>query len=280
MPGKPKTADKKRAAPVKPAAPNKAAEALQLVRREAEALDADELARINVDVSVAVSTALGALGNLRAMRDAIASELPNHPIDTIDRLESYALAAWYVHLLSQPTAKAPDTVAALEEEAIPLRELLLSDAGALAKRGKLDAQTVADSRAGSGQIDRANDLVALFALFTSAWPDISDKTAATEAEVRRAGELGPLLLAALGAREHATAASASGLADLRRRTFTLFVNAYDQCRRAATYLRWDAGDADELVPSLWKGRGGSRAKAEPADEGESGSDDGKTGGNE
>lgn len=44
----------------------------------------------------------------------------------------------------------------------------------------------------------------------------------------------------------------------RQRAFTLFARAYDECRRAATYLRWQEGDADELVPSLYSGRNASR----------------------
>lgn len=47
---------------------------------------------------------------------------------------------------------------------------------------------------------------------------------------------------------------APSTAERRQRAFTLFANAYDQCRRAATYLRWNEGDADELVASLHGGR--------------------------
>ncbi|WP_438043097.1 hypothetical protein [Sorangium sp. So ce128] len=113
-------------------------------------------------------------------------------------------------------------------------------------------------------MDTANDLVALSALFSGSWPEIAGKTAATEAEVRRAGELGPELLAALGVREHG-APGPSEAADRRARAFTLFVDAYDQTRRAVTYLRWKEDDVEAIAPSLYKGRGGRGASSSDTD---------------
>ncbi|WP_437717274.1 hypothetical protein WMF45_13170 [Sorangium sp. So ce448] len=75
--------------------------------------------------------------------------------------------------------------------------------------------------------------MALSALFSGSWPEIAGKTAATEAEVRRAGEFGPELLAALGVREHGAAPGPSEAADRRARSFTLLVDAYDQTASAA-----------------------------------------------
>ena len=49
----------------------------------------------------------------------------------------------------------------------------------------------------------------------------------------------------------------------RTRAFVLFVRCYDEIRRAVSFLRWNEGDADTLVPSLYAGRGG-RGKSEPA----------------
>lgn len=40
----------------------------------------------------------------------------------------------------------------------------------------------------------------------------------------------------------------------RQQAYTLFVNAYDQIRRAISFLRWDQGDADEIAPSLFGGK--------------------------
>jgi len=187
--------------------------------------------------------------------------LPKHRIETFDKLSVYALGAWYAHLLYVNETAPKSTVKTLVEEASPLRANLLRDAEALAGRGLVPSKTVEEIRAGTGNIDTANDLVALSALFADHWKALEGKTAATMQEVSRAGELGALLLVALGEREYADTGPLPG-ADKRARAYTLFVRAYDETRRAVHYLRWHEGDADERAPSLYKGRGGRSNKAD------------------
>ncbi|WP_437631636.1 hypothetical protein [Sorangium sp. So ce854] len=262
---------KKKPAPRKPSAPPQAAAAFDRALPEIEALSPDRLISVNLDIPRVVSQVLGVLPGVRALRGDIAEHLPTFDITRLDRLETYALAAWYAHLLSLSSGDVESAVKPLLAEAAPLRENLLGDAEALARRGLLDAATVADIRAGQGHIDMANDLVALSALFSASWPDIAGKTAATEEEVKRAGEIGPQLLAALGVREHGKGPGPTEAADKRARAFALLVRAYDQIRRAVAFLRWDEGDADEIAPSLYKGRTGratssTETTAAPADE--------------
>lgn len=80
---------------------------------------------------------------------------------------------------------------------------------ALAARGLLDPASVQEIRTGQGNLDIANDLVALCASLGASWAKIENKTAATAEEVHRAGDLGPLLLAALGVREHGSGEGAA-----------------------------------------------------------------------
>lgn len=247
---------KKHPSPAKPAAPLKSAEALALIKSEMAALAPSDFATINVDIPQSVAVVLGVVPHLTELRAQLVKALPQHPIAGFDKLETYALATYHAHILWLPPETSANRVAALLEEATPLRENLLSDAEALARRKLLDPDVVLEIRADQGNIDKANDLVALSALFTTQWDAIKDKTAATEEEVRRAGELGPLLLAALGIREHAVALAPDAIADQRRRAFTLFFRTYDETRRAVSYLRWHEGDAEQITPSLYKGRGG------------------------
>ncbi|KYF59167.1 hypothetical protein BE08_37375, partial [Sorangium cellulosum] len=219
---------KNKPAPRKPAAPPQAAAAFDKVAPEMDTLERDALLPINIDIPRAVSQALGVLPGLLTLRPLIAERLPTHDVGLVDRLETYALAAWYAHLAWLSSGGAQNGLKPLVEEAVPLRANLLGDAEALARRGLVDAGTVADIRAGNGHMDTANDLVALSALFSDRWSEIAGKTAATEEEVRRAGELGPQLLAALGVREHGAAPGPSDAADKRARAYSLFVNAYDQ----------------------------------------------------
>jgi hypothetical protein len=252
--------------PVKPAEPPRAAAAFAAIQPEMLELLPENLAKINIDIPQAVSIALGVLPGLAFLRPTIA-ELPDFKIDHFDKLETYALGAWYAHLLALPPASASNPLQPLLEEATKLRANLLSDAEALATRGHLDPEAVQVIRAGHGQVDTANDLVALSALMGSKWDEIATKTAATAEEVHRAGDLGPLLLAALGVREHSATATPAEAADRKVRAFTLFTVAYDQLRRAMLYLRWNEGDADLLAPSLYKGRGGSRSASAAKDAG-------------
>jgi len=249
---------------LRPGSPEEAARALALVEREIAALDGDKLAAINVDIPRAVVTALGALPALMSLRPRIVEEMPRFPIASLDKLHTYALAAWYAHLLTLPPTEPENGDKALIDEATALRSDLLVAAEALAHRKLLDAKHVAQIRSGKGHIDTANDLVALATLFTNEWDAVEGKTAVTMAEIERAATLGPRLLATLGMRQQVQDRSPAQLADQRRRAFTLLVRAYDECRRAVTYLRWSEGDANKIAPSLYGSRGKAKKNASTA----------------
>jgi DNA-binding Lrp family transcriptional regulator len=241
--------------PKKPVPLPQAAAAYTEVEPELDQVTADELKPISIDIPYAVSLVLGLLPGLRELRPEIVKQLPAYPIDLFDRLEMYALATWYVHVMSQPPSPVQNPLKKLLEDGVALRLTLLSDAEALAKRDLVSAQTVADIRSGAGNYDTANDLVALYALLSGAWENIENKTAVTIEEINSAGELGTAILAALGQQEKGTLARPV-VTERRKRAFTLFVKAYDEVQRAVCYLRWHEGDADEIAPSIYKGRGG------------------------
>ncbi|WP_437590230.1 hypothetical protein [Sorangium sp. So ce1000] len=247
----------KKSSPAKPGAPSEAAKAFALVEPELD--DVREVVPINVDIPRAVSVAIGAVPHLQALRPRFVEELPKHPLSQLDKLQTYALAAWYAHLLALPTSAGPDALKRLLDEAAPLREDLLVAAEALAHKGIVDAQRVAEIRSGQGHLDTANDLVALAALFSEVWDAVKNRTTVEWGDVERASRLGPELLVALGARQQPglPAPKAGDAAERRARAFTLLVNAYDACRRAASYLRWNEGDAEAIAPSLFA-RGGGR----------------------
>lgn len=124
------TSNKKPPAPAKPSALTQSAEALALVKPEMEALAPADFAVINIDIPQAVSVVLGVAPHLRSLRPQIAKSLPDHPIATFDKLETYALAAYHAHILWLPPETVENRVAALLEEATPLRDNLLGDAEA------------------------------------------------------------------------------------------------------------------------------------------------------
>lgn len=241
--------------PVRPSSPPDAEAAYDALEPELLALEADELATINLDVPQVTSLVLGAVPGIDDRADELVKLIDARHVHN---LRNYALAAWYAHLQALPPTKS--AIRTLIEEATELRNRLLGDAENLARRGYFDADAVAIIRAGQGHMDLANDLVALAAMFTHNRDEIAGKTPATEAELNRARKLGPELISALGKRDRKE--STSMLADRRVRAFTLLVKAYDQVRRGLTFLRWSEGDADVIAPSLYKVRT-SRSKGLP-----------------
>jgi hypothetical protein len=214
------------------------------------ALAPEQLRRINLYVPAAVATALGTLPKLLGLREAIVA-LPGMG-ESLDKLEGYALAALYAHALTLPQTEGETALRALANEAAPLRERLLSSAEFLARFGLLDATHVAEIRKGTGYLDTAQDLTALAALFRASWPEVVSKSIVTMAEVDRAAELGPLLIGAFGRRQQGTEGmrAQAEAQDRLARAYTLFFNAYDDCRRAVSFVRWREGDADAFAPTL------------------------------
>jgi hypothetical protein len=239
-----------------PSAPNAAADAFAKIEPELAALTPEEIAPITVDVSAAVTAVLSAAPKMREHRDAIAEQLPLHPIEQLDQLETYAHGAWYAHLLHTYANGSPEAAKAMIDEAQKLREDLLVAAEALAHRGMLDADAVAAIRKGHGHTDTAGDLTALAQLFQASWGKVSSKTAVEKTEVDRAAELGPAVMVAIAVRK--SGAKSDDTEGQRARAFALLARAYDACRRAIAYLRWSEGDAESIAPSLFKKRAGRK----------------------
>ncbi|HEU4405439.1 MAG TPA: hypothetical protein VFS43_09135 [Polyangiaceae bacterium] len=236
--------------------PSERLPALELLRAEIDALPRGEARRINVNVPAAAILALGALPKIMALRDTMLAKLVDPPLEALDKLADYALAAAQAHARVSPRGEGETRVRTLLNEAGPLRERMLLNAESLANFGLLDATRVASIRRGAGHVDTAQDLLALSAVFGEAWPTLASKTPLTAADVARAAQLGELLLEALGHRQSGADGSADPDAAEERlaKAYELFFRAYDECRRAVIYLRWHEGDADQIAPSLMRSR--------------------------
>ncbi len=214
---------------------------------------ADEIIAPAVDIPAAVSIVLRSLPSVRALRAVIMAELPKHPIALLDDLESYALAAWYAHELHENKGLDESVVQQWKADGRKHRESLLIAAEALAHRGLLDPERVASIRSGRGTEDMARDLIDLAELFRASWERVKAKTAVEEHELDEADDLGNKILMAHGPQAPAEEdGEAEGSEGRRARAFTLMYRAYDACRRAVSYLRWEQGDADEFMPPLMK----------------------------
>jgi hypothetical protein len=237
-------------------------DAYQSLLTEIQSVEEESLIHINVDIPTAVTTALGALPEIRAMRPKIEAELKSFDLVQFDKLETYIFALFNAHTLYVTANRPIEPLPELVEAATRIRDLLFSDAMALVNRGMLDGQQLRDVKTANGYRPLALDLTALAAVMRANWERIESKTAVQASELSQVESLAERLLHAIGLRDQAPAVVAESAAT-RQRAFTLFVRAYDDLRRAVTFLRWRDGDVDKIAPSLYASRGGSRRKSEP-----------------
>jgi hypothetical protein len=251
-------------APERPGTSN-AERAYLEIEAEIDALPDGAATPRDLDVPAAVAVVLGALPAIRKHRDAIAEELPKHPVDKLDRLETYALGAWFANLVHVYASAGGTDSTALVDEASRLREDLLVAGKALGHRGLLDRDELAKVRGGSSPAEVAADVGLLARLFSAGWAKISGKTAVELREVERAAALGPMLEAVAGAKRLSDRPGYDA-ADRRLRAFALLEGAYDGARRALAYLRWTEGDADTLAPSIFRKKRGRKPKSAGAND--------------
>jgi hypothetical protein len=219
---------------------------------------------VNVDISRACAIALGALPAIRRLRPGILAELPTVAISQVDSLEDRTLALYYAHALCAPRPTSDVEMRAAYHEGRRLREDLLETADILARKALVEPHRVAAIRRGRGSFDLAEDLIALSLLYRQSWSAVATKCAVSQNECERADVLGRKILRMLGERMQplADGMTMDQARQQRLRCFALFLEAYDCCRRAATFLRWKEGDADAFVPTLYP-RGGRKPSRRP-----------------
>jgi len=223
-------------------------------------LVADDLTTINIDIPSAVTTVLGALPEIRALRARVVSELVLFDATIFDEIEGYVLATAHAHALYMAAITPPVPLVELNEMATKLREMLLGDASALARRGFVDAKRLTEFKGATGYRQVAFELLGLATLLREGWATIDSKTAIQLAELDQAEKLADQILNAVGMKEQTP--SVTEAAKRRQQAFSLFVKVYDQVRRAVSFLRWNEGDVDRIAPSIYAGRTSGRRKEE------------------
>ncbi len=226
------------------------------------ALPVADLNPVNLDVSHVVVTVLGALPRIQALRAEMTAALHPNLVQHVDSLEPYALALDWAHIVHAAASAPDDHLPELAARARQQREQLLSDARALAHRGLVNSAPLQRLEGGRGYLNVARDLGVLVHLLREHWSVIAGKTPIELRELDEAESLFDQITLAVAARQR-TPEQIAAAADDRQRAFTLLVNAYDQVRRIVAFLRHGKGDAEEIAPSLWAGRG-RRKRRQPA----------------
>jgi hypothetical protein len=227
--------------------------AYQRVVPRLAAIDKRDLLVVNLDIPRLVMIVVGAISEMRKLREACAKSLPDFDLSVFDEIESLALAMGYTHGLHAAASVPILPVRELSARAVEMRLILARDCAALAQRGLIDSGGLKELRGPVGYKNQAFDLLTLVALMRGRWRFIKGKCAVSEAELDEAESVADQLLTAVGEREQLPQVTAAA-ADVRRRAFTLFVRAYDELRGAAEYLRRHDRDADAFVPSLYSAR--------------------------
>jgi hypothetical protein len=231
----------------------------ELSRPYMAALAPDELVPLNIDIPSAVSTVLGVLPKLAAMRERLAV-LAEFDFDAFDRLETYAGALMYVHARFMMTVQPHDDLNELADHGVRLRMSMVAQARALSHYGLVDLRPLENLTNRRSFAQLGGDLRLLARLFENYWPAIEGKCPMQQDEIRVADKLATRLQRLAGLRDHAPKLIRTA-AETRLRAFTLLVLTYDDARRAVTYLCGRKQNPDEITPSLY----GRRKRRKQAD---------------
>jgi hypothetical protein len=232
------------------------------VKAALDALQPDELVQINLDVPTAVATILGVLPKLHALEPEIEKHLPTFDLARYRSLEDVAFALSFANTNYLTALQPPDALSALADEATKTRGVLLADAETLVAHGIIDGNQFAELQGAKGFKNVAQDLQSLSRVLKESWDEIQGKLPLTLDDLTRANQLAAHLLRTIGLREQG-AAGVEAATDVRMRAFTLFLRTYGDAQRAVAYLRADQGDAENIAPSLYTGRGRRKAPDAP-----------------
>ncbi len=215
-----------------------------------QAVPEEDYVHINIDVPTVVTTTLGSLPEISAVRPQVEQSLPDFDASAFDLLPTSVLALAYSHATQLSATTSAGELKEKAETAVAKREVLLADAHALATRGYLDPAALKKLKGPVGYRNVAFDLMALTSLLRQSWSQIGNKTAVREEELTDAETLAQEVLTTQGLKDEGPAVTDEA-AKIRQQAFTLFVRTYDQIRRAIHYLRWEEGDAEDIAPSLY-----------------------------
>lgn len=237
-----------------------AQEAYERVEPEMDALPPEKVMQVNLDIKNITATGLGCKPKFAAMRRQFEEHLRKFDTGVVDKVEDYAYALIFANSLHQLASEPQDDLKELAQQGSELRETLHSDASAAIRRKLLPANVLDGFSGLMGYKLIAADLQMLSTAFGISFHRIEGRCATTRSEIDLASRIAGRITRLVGLREQAPALIAEA-ADKRARAFTLYVNCYNEIRRAVTYVRWNEDDIDDIAPSLYGGR--KRQNAEP-----------------
>lgn len=218
----------------------------------ANALSDDEVIRVTTNIDAAVVRAGSCVARVREVVVGGREHVPTFDPKRVDRFAQYTDALLYAQANYLHSDKESSTsVSELAQSAQRALVTVLSDLAALATRGIVAPAAVESIKDGSAAYEALpSRLLAAAQLVASARVKLGERTLTTLEEQQELEQLAVKLRDALAARVGEASANNKALA-IRERIFTLFYREYAQLRRVVEYLRFDEGDADEVLPSIF-----------------------------
>lgn len=215
-----------------------------------------------LDPSASAVLAEATANKLQAYRGEVVAQFGEAAGIKLDELTPVARATLQADVEYAGTAATTD-IAALAEPVRSDYQLLITDSDSLANRKLLDPKRLEPARDIQGYAALIRSVLVLVFVLREQWPQLKDHTPLTEADLDRAAANAQRMQAALGNRDNNV--NRAPAAELRLRALSKLIHLYEEVRRMMTFLRWYDGDVDTIVPSLWAGRGGRKARS--ADDG-------------
>lgn len=233
--------------------------------REAIAnLPENDLIPINIDVMAAVTTARGAVHKTAALMPSIREMLPNHDLSAFEKLEDVALACGFAASQYTLAITSTEVLPEIAAKAIHVRDVLVTDAEGLTKRGLIDRSALKGVMGTTAYRAIAHDLNLVSSLLRGLKGTLGDRITSITAELDEADVLSAMLTDQVSIRESAPTIVADA-SKTRHRAVTLLIRTYDEVRRVMTFVRWHDEDVDDIAPSLYAGRIGKKQKTQATD---------------
>ena len=225
----------------------------------AQALPADQVEPCKDDPALCYQNVSLGVKAVLAHADVVKT-LPT-PLQQKELGELLELAQALGFAAAQVNRRSTGEVATLKKQAVPLRRTLLAAAESLVQSGELSARDLEAIQRGRGDIDAAQDCIALSALFTKN-EAARKKTPVTPEQVTAAGQVGTQLLSLLrpaGSRKRSLGEEqALPAVQIRDRLWSLLRQKHRELRRIGMWLWLDEVDAH--VPALRSRRAAPRKK--------------------
>ena len=224
------------------------------------ALPRESLVRFTLEPMYSTGKAMQIAERLAAFRAEIAA-LPGFDIVHLDQLDDVARGLRWVHTEALRRVQSLRALPELAKEGYRLRTGMMAFLEFQAFERKVDPAMIERLKEGSGYRDLAEDLnvighelIALKAV---------EEGKIKEVDLARSAEIANAIQRGMGLTEVDLPQEA--LVEARQKLGTILLRSHGQLRRAMEYLRYDQGDAAELVPSLYvpAGRGGKPVEPDP-----------------